>query len=81
MREGSFVLQVARCGTVVLLLLCVRRLNVTVVALLASLAGENLYSLRFRPEWDVIRGRLCIVEDRLTVALEAVSSGTSGRVI
>lgn len=53
-------------------MLCVRRLNMIVIAPLASLAAEYLCSLRFRPEWDVIRGRLYIAEGRLDVALEAV---------
>lgn len=60
----------ARCETVALLLLCVHRLNMTVIAPLASLAAECLYSLRFRLGWDAIRGRLYIAEDRLGVALE-----------
>lgn len=78
---GSFFLRMARCETVALLLLCVRRLNTTATAPLASLAGECFCSLRFRLGWDAIRGRLYIAEDRSDVALEVGLSGTSERVI
>ena len=77
---GSFFLQMVRCGTVAWPLPFVRRLSMTVIAPLASLAGGYVCLLRFRPWWDAIRGRLYI-EDRLDAAFGAAWSGTSERVI
>ena len=77
---GSFFLQIDRCEIGALLLPSVRRLSMTVIAPLASLAGGYVCLLRFRPWWDAIRGRLYI-EDRLDVPLADVWSGTSERVI